>query len=257
MAFFQMNYYSHALQMFTELNIILPDRVKDLKEGETYKTLYLLHGLSDDHTIWMRRTSIERYADEYGIAVVMPAVARSWYTDMANNANYFTFVSSELPTVCRGYFKGMSDKREDNFVAGLSMGGYGAMKIALSNPDSFGGVASLSGTLDIADVTRNRPIHEWKSIFGYDLTSTAQLYGTKHDNFNLARKLYESKEQFPEIYIWCGEQDDLHHHSEKFHNLLCELGVEHKYESSEGNHSWKWWDMHIQDAMRYLFADKK
>lgn len=257
MAFFQMNYYSHALQMFTELNIILPDRVKDLKEGETYKTLYLLHGLSDDHTIWMRRTSIERYADEYDIAVVMPAVARSWYTDMANDANYFTFVSTELPAVCRGYFKGMSDKREDNFVAGLSMGGYGAMKIALSNPDSFGGVASLSGTLDIADVTRNRPIPEWKSIFGYDLTSTAQLYGTKHDNFNLARKLYESKEQFPEIYIWCGEQDDLHHHSEKFHNLLCELGVEHKYESSEGNHSWKWWDMHIQDAMRYLFADKK
>lgn len=254
MAFFQMNYYSHALQMFTELNIILPDRVKDLKEGETYKTLYLLHGLSDDHTIWMRRTSIERYADEYGIAVVMPAVARSWYTDMANDANYFTFVSTELPAVCRGYFKGMSDKREDNFVAGLSMGGYGAMKIALSNPDSFGGVASLSGTLDIADVTRNRPIPEWKSIFGYDLTSTAQLYGTKHDNFNLARKLYESKEQFPEIYIWCGEQDDLHHHSEKFHNLLCELGVEHKYESSEGNHSWKWWDMHIQDALKYLFS---
>ena len=254
MAFFQMNYYSPALKLSVEVNVILPDFAKDLPSGETYKTLYLLHGLSDDQTIWMRRTSIERYADEYGIAVVMPAVGRSWYTDMANDANYFTFVSSELPTFCRGFFRGMSDKREDNFIAGLSMGGYGAMKIALSCPESFGGVASLSGTLDIADVTRNRPIKEWKSIFGYDLESTGELYGTKHDNFHLANTLYKNGGTFPKMFIWCGEQDDLHHHSEKFHKLMDSLSVEHKYVSSVGDHSWKWWDLHIQDALEYLLS---
>ena len=255
MAFFQMNYYSPALKLCVGVNVILPDWAQNAKDGEMYKTLYLLHGLSDDNTIWTRRTSIERYADEYGIAVVMPAVARSWYTDMANDANYFTFVSVELPKVCRAYFRGMSDKREDNFVAGLSMGGYGAMKIALTHPESFGGVASLSGTLDIADVTRNRPIVEWKSIFGYELESTGELYGTKHDNFHLANTLYKNGGTFPKMYIWCGEQDDLHHHSEKFHNLMNSLSVEHKYESSVGDHSWKWWDLHIQDALKYLLSE--
>ena len=257
MSFIQMNIFSHSLQLEVSVNVILPSNASNLKDGETYKTLYLLHGLSDDHSIWMRRTAIERYAADYGIAVVMPSVARSWYTDMANNANYFTFVACELPNMCQSIFKAMSSKREDNFIAGLSMGGYGSMKIALTYPERFCGIGSLSGTLDIADVTRNRPIDEWKSIFGYDLTSTGQLYGTKHDNFNLARKLHAEGKKFPEIYIWCGEQDDLHHHSEKFHNLLCELGVEHKYESSVGDHSWKWWDLHIQDAMRYLIGGKK
>ena len=215
MAFFQMNYYSPALKLCVGVNVILPDWAQNAKDGEMYKTLYLLHGLSDDNTIWTRRTSIERYADEYGIAVVMPAVARSWYTDMANDANYFTFVSVELPKVCRAYFRGMSDKREDNFVAGLSMGGYGAMKIALTHPESFGGVASLSGTLDIADVTRNRPIVEWKSIFGYELESTGELYGTKHDNFHLANTLYKKGIDTPIYASYLNKKTKIHVISEK------------------------------------------
>ena len=132
MAFLELHYHSDALGIGVTVNVILPEKAKTLigmnaEGGDNYKTLYLFHGLSDDQSIWMRRTSIERYAADYGIAVVMPSVNRSWYTDTVYKAKYFTFVTEELPRVCRSYFRGMSDKREDTLVAGLSMGGYGAV----------------------------------------------------------------------------------------------------------------------------------
>ena len=202
----------------------------------------------------MRRTAIERYAAEYGIAVVMPNVSRSWYTDRADGARYFNFVTKELPDVCRGYFRGMSDKREDNIVAGLSMGGYGAIKAALSCPERFGMCASLSGALDISTFPAN--IDEWKTVFGYELSDISELRGTKHDVYELARKNHKSNVPFPKMYMWCGTSDSLIESSRKFSGLLSEFGVEHCYEESEGNHSWKWWDLHIQSALEYLLEKK-
>lgn len=260
MAFLQMNYHSDALKMGVSVNVILPEKAKTMigmeaNGNDTYQTLYLLHGLSDDQTIWMRRTSIERYAAAHNVAVVMPCVARSWYTDTAYGANYLTFVSEELPSVCRGFFRGMSDRREDTFVAGLSMGGYGAIKVALTVPETFGGCASLSGALDISDFFRNRPIDEWRGIAGYDLNSVTELKDTKHDIFALAKQHVEAGKPFPKLYMWCGEQDSLLAQNDLFHAHLNDLGVEHVYETSEGNHSWGWWDLHIQDAMNYLFTE--
>lgn len=249
MAFFEMNYQSDALRMGVTVNVILPEGAK---HGERYRTLYLLHGLSDDHTTWMRRTAIERYAGEYNIAVVMPGVGRSWYTDTATGAKYLTFVAEELPNVCRGFFGGMSHRREDTWIAGLSMGGYGAIKAALTYPDRFGGAASLSGTLDIADANRRRPMDEWRGIFGFDMENQGELKGTHHDLFTLAQDLYNEKKAFPGIYLWCGEQDGGHIYSERFSALLNEMAVPHLYESSAGDHSWGYWDIYIQNALRYL-----
>lgn len=96
--------------------------------------LYLLHGLSDNHSCWLRRTAVDRYAEEYGIAVVMPEVQRSFYCDMAHGPAYFTYIADELPQICQRLFR-LSDKREDTFIAGNSMGGYGALKAALSRPE--------------------------------------------------------------------------------------------------------------------------
>ncbi len=110
--------------------------------------LYLLHGMSDDHTAWLRYTSIERYAARHGLAVVMPAVGRSFYANEAHGHPYWDFLSEELPAVV-GRFLRVSDRREDTFVAGLSMGGYGAFKWALRQPERFAAAASLSGALDV------------------------------------------------------------------------------------------------------------
>ena len=260
MAFIELHYHSDSLKTAVSVNVLLPEKAKTLigmdgKQEGKMKTLYLLHGLSDDHTIWMRRTAIERYAIEKGIAVVMPNVGRSWYVDTAYGAKYFTFVTEELPQVCRKYFNGMSDKPEDNFVAGLSMGGYGAIKLALRCPDRFGGCASLSGALDVFDARRLKIWDEWKGIFGADLQDPSQLLGTEHDVFALARQYDSESRPYPKMYIWCGTEDSLIKINRQFRDHLTDLQIPHTYKESEGNHSWKWWDLHIQDALSFLFDE--
>ena len=155
MALIQCDFFSEILGISSSMCVILPqDTTNQIgMEGshkrQRYPTLYLLHGYSDDYTIWQRRTSIERYVASLGIAVVMPNAGKSYYTDMKKGDKYFTFISQEVPELARSFFP-LSEKREDNFIAGLSMGGYGAFKVALTYPERFCAAASLSGSLDIA-----------------------------------------------------------------------------------------------------------
>ena len=155
MALLNCDVFSDVLGLSTSLTVILP-QATTTQIGMTGNArdadpplLYLLHGLSDDHTIWLRRTSIERYVAPLGLAVVMPQVHRSFYTDEVYGNRYWTFLSEELPELVHGFFR-LSRRRADTFVAGLSMGGYGAMKWALRCPERFAAVASLSGAVDIA-----------------------------------------------------------------------------------------------------------
>ena len=202
--------------------------------------------------MWMRRSNIERYADKYNLAVVMPEVGRSWYTDTCNGEKYFTFVTEELPAVCRSYFKGMSEKREDNLIAGNSMGGYGAVKAALHHPDKYFACASLSGSLDITRKGRTCNLQEWRAIFDFNMQDPNELEGTSHDLFAELRRKVAAGVKLPKMYLWCGTEDGLINVNRNYRDLLTELGVEHTYEESEGDHSWHWWDMHIQSALKVL-----
>lgn len=257
MAFLEINYRSHALNMNVPINVILPERPSTGTEAGapegTYKTLYLLHGLGGNHSDWSRRTAIERYASDHGIAVVMPGVARSWYTDTAYGANYFSFITEELPSVCRSYFKGMTDKREDNFIGGLSMGGYGAIKAAMTYPERYFACFALSGALDITRKGRNYSLPEWQSIFDFELESASQLEGSCHDIFALTKTNAANQADFPKMYLWCGTEDSLIAINREYDKLLTELGVAHKWEESSGNHSWKYWDPQSQAALNYIF----
>ncbi len=259
MAFLELRFYSECLQTGVSVNVVLPENARTMigmeaKSEGTFKTIYLLHGLSDDHTIWHRRTSIERYATELGMAVVMPNGGRSWYTDTTYGANYLSFITEELPRICRSFFRGMTDKREDNFIGGLSMGGYGAVKAALTCPETFGGCIALSGAYDVAELSKTLIAGEWKSIFGNDLQSTQDIYGTKHDVYALARKNKEEGKPFPKLYMWCGAQDFLLEHNRRLTNLLTELQVEHIYEETPGSHTWDAWDCKIQNGIKYLLS---
>ena len=261
MAFIELHFHSDSLKTAVTVNVLLPEKAKTLigmegTEGNHFKTLYLLHGLSDDQTIWMRRTSIERYAIERGIAVVMPNVGRSWYTDTAYGAAYFTFITEELPHVCKLYFKGISDRREDTLIAGLSMGGYGAIKCAMRCPEQYGGCASLSGAFDISAARRLAQLNEWQGIFDFGMEDPSALNGSIHDVYALVEKNRREGIPFPKMYLWCGESDKLLPANQRMHVLLDELQVTHLYEESEGNHSWKWWDLHIQDALDYLLKEE-
>lgn len=245
--FFELNLYSEELKMNTQVNVILPDRI----EG-SYKTLWLLHGLQGDHTSWMRNTCIERYANRHKIAVVMPGADRSWYADTAYGINYFSYITKELPALCRAHFKGMSEKREDNMIAGLSMGGYGALKIAMDCPEQYGACISLSGSLDIT--RKGRPLYsdEWRALFDFQLKEEAQLEGSDHDLFALAKRNKEQNLPFPKLYIWCGTEDSLLPINDAFHQHLADLDIPHHYETSEGDHTWRWWDFHIRPALSYI-----
>lgn len=258
MIFLETNCYSHSLMRRVEFNVLLPECKKSSDavgiSEEKYKTIWLLHGLSGDQNSWIRRTSIERYAEKYGFAVVMPNVDRSWYTDTAYGAKYFTFITKELPEICRGCFKGMSADREDNIIAGLSMGGYGALKSALLCPDNYGFCISLSGSLDITRKGRPCNLKEWKSIFDFNMEAPSELEGSEHDLFAVSRKNRELGLTFPKIYMWCGTEDNLNKVNHDFDEELTRLGVEHTFKESEGDHSWKWWDMHIESALAHLFS---
>ena len=247
MALIHCNFFSNVLQISASMDVILPQG--GALSGRKLPTLYLLHGLSDDHTIWQRRTSIERYVEPLGLAVVMPAVNRSFYADMAHGPRYWTFVSEELPRLARAFFP-LSDKRADNFAAGLSMGGYGAFKLVLSHPDRFAAGASLSGALDLAhrlDQVGEERMPEFEDVFG----DPARLKGSENDLFHLAEKVARRKRQ-PRLYQCCGTEDFLYEGNVRFRQHAERLELDLTYEEGPGEHEWGYWDQQIQKVLAWL-----
>jgi putative tributyrin esterase len=256
MALLHCNFWSEVLQLACSMDVILPEPKRSpagevLTPPRLYPTLYLLHGLSDDHTIWQRRTSIERYVAEMDLAVVMPAVDRSFYTDMAAGNRYGTFISTEVPALARAMFP-LSSAREDNFVAGLSMGGYGAFKLALSHPECFAAAASLSGAVNIAEL-RKVPDPEWRAEFKRIFGSLRQLPGSRHDLLHLAQEVADSewKEQLA-LFQWCGTEDFLYPDNILFRDHALALGLNLVYSEGPGGHTWDMWDAQIQRVLEWL-----
>lgn len=255
MALIQCDFYSDALGLCTSMNVILPQKsysqigMESSGGKEKYPVLYLLHGLSDDHTIWLRRTSVERYAASLGLAIVMPAVHRSFYTDMDKGLKYWTFISEELPQIVRSFFP-VSEAREDTFAAGLSMGGYGAFKLALSHPERFAAAASLSGALDMATVIRKRTLEngELRLIYG-DLD---QLAGSRNDLLALASEVAASPGPKPLLYQCCGTEDFLYEENQNFKEHANRLNLDLVYEEGPGQHEWGYWDQQIQRVLKWL-----
>ncbi|MGX4586368.1 alpha/beta hydrolase [Paenibacillus chitinolyticus] len=252
MAFIQCDFYSEVLGMSTSIQVILPQRttgqigLEGSAAGLRHPTLYLLHGLSDDDSIWMRRTAIERYAAPLGLAVVMPNAARSFYTDMENGYDYWTFLSEELPQVCRSFFP-LSDRREDNFVAGLSMGGYGAFKWALKKPDQFAAAASLSGVTQVKEIEKRFP-KDFRLVFG----KNKELLRAS-DLFALARYAAEKKTELPALYQCCGTDDFLYEENIAFRDYVQGLNIPLLYEEEEGRiHDWSYWDQQISRVLEWL-----
>ena len=258
MAFCDFHFFSDTLGLTCSAQVLVPQAATQqigmaggVRRGK-YPTLYLLHGLSDDHTTWMRRTAIERYAAAKNIAVVMPAVGRSFYQDMAGGLKYWTFVSEELPALCEHFFP-LSTAREDRFVAGLSMGGYGALRLGLARPDRYAAAASLSGALDLARRLREAgkasslvSKAEYVAIFG------ARLKAGDADLWPLAAKLSRSKAPRPKLFLSCGTEDALLPESRAFRDHLASTHLEATYEESPGTHEWGYWDAQIQRVLDWL-----
>jgi len=258
-AFLDFHFFSETLGLTCSAHVVLPQPTTQQigmaggKARDKYPTLYLLHGLSDDHTIWTRRTSIERYAAAKNLAVVMPAVGRSFYQDTPGMGRYWTFVSEELPALCQSYFP-LSAAREETFAAGLSMGGYGALRLGLARPEKFAAVASLSGALDLKRRLREAgkagsriSREEWIGIFGPGLQAPAEA-----DLWLLAQKLASASGPKPALYLACGTEDPLLVDTRTFHRHLKAANLPVTYHESPGDHEWGYWDAQIQRVLEWL-----
>ena len=248
MALFQVNFYSTVLGKNAACNVLIPDRGTEKKAA--YLVLYLLHGLSDDHSSWLRRSSIERYAELYNIAVVMPDGGRSFYTDTQTGEKYFTFLSEELPEFINRMFP-VSTRREDTFAAGLSMGGYGALKLVLRQPERFAAAGIMSAVTDICEKFDSQTFNMqlWRNLFGSKETAVAQ----KNDLFSLAAEL-AGKKMLPAVAQFCGTEDFLLQDNRKLAAVLEKSNLTHYvYRESPGTHNWEFWDAHIQIILEYFF----
>lgn len=260
MALLTCRFFSEVLGLSTSMTVILPQATTTqvgmsatASASGRHPTLYLLHGLSDDDSVWVRRTSIERYVAPRGLAVVMPQVHRSFYADQASGLRYRTFLVEELPEIATGFFP-LSGAREDCFVAGLSMGGYGALSWALSRPDRFAAAASLSGALDLeawqeelvqGDDAADRETFEL--CFG-----GAPIGGTEHDLFWLLGEHDPASEELPSLYVACGTGDTLVDGNRRFAAAGTRLGWDVTTDFGAGDHDWGYWDAGIQDVLDWL-----
>ena len=252
MALMRCDFFSDVLGLSTSMTVVLPQRTTGQigmsgsgRDGDL-PTLYLLHGLSDDDTTWTRRTSIERYVADLGIAVVMPQVHRSFYTDEVWGRPYWTFVADELPAIARGFFR-LSSRPSETYVAGLSMGGYGAFKLALRHPDRYAAAASLSGALDLDERMRtlNSEVDPmmWRRVFG-----DTPFAGGDNDLFALLDKVTDP----PPLFQWCGTEDALYEGNVRFRDACAARGAALTSQFGPGTHEWTHWDDKIRDVLAWL-----
>jgi putative tributyrin esterase len=254
MAHLRVDFFSDSLSLSTSMTVILPQQTRtqigmtgQLADGPP-PVLYLLHGLSDDDTTWLRRTSIERYVAPLGLAVVMPQVHRSFYTDEAYGGRYWTFVAEELPQIVSSFFR-VSDRREDTFVAGLSMGGYGAFKLALRQPERFAAAACLSGAVHLSAL-RSGPARPddprmFERVFG-----DGPIAGGSDDLFSLLD--HADPAVLPDLYLSCGTEDPLYADNAAFGDACGRAGVEVTTSFGPGTHEWGFWDARISDVLAWL-----
>ena len=262
MIYCQTNFYSKILKSHVDVDVLLPSMPDnsivshDLQEvypqNVRHPVLYLLHGALEDHSSWIRQTSIERYAEDAGVAVVMPSAQNGYYSNAQQGLDYFDFITGELPEfIC--YTFPVSRKREENFTAGASMGGYGAARIALGCPDQYAAFGCLSGAVD-PELLAPRLLQDGYDIFRFDLIfgGAEKVTGSKDDLKVLAAGLKSSAVK-PKACVYCGlEEKNNYDMIVSFRDTLIENGFDVNFEDGHGEHNWEYWERCIASYMKYI-----
>jgi S-formylglutathione hydrolase FrmB len=252
------NIYSESLHVQTGINILAPEKPAG-RSG--YKIVYLLHGLHGNQNTWLDKTMLPTYADDFESIFIMPEVGRTFYANMKYGHNYFTYISEELPELCSCIFN-ISGKPEDTAIIGCSMGGYGALKTALSKPDMFGfcGAISPAGLFlnESLDGLRKDPapwlknggpevaaiFRDFTAIFGDDLSYTSG---------DLVLELAKTADVLPlkpKIYTACGTEDDLRKENLRFKDRMENLHFDYTYEEWMGTHNWYFFNDALKKALQ-------
>lgn len=284
MALVHLNFESEYIGSNTDVNIILPDRPREVSaqnfygNGKKYRVLWLLHGTFGDYTDWLRKSNIELYACENDLIVVMPAVGNSDYSAWNNfTLGYDSekYIIEELMPLVYNWLPA-SKAREDNFIAGLSMGGQGTLKFALKYPAKFAGAAVLGYAP--SDLEKNRDALE--KLFDQRLSdvmddtdimhirqrqyNVMHRYETLDDYLNSDDNLWKLVEKvnpddLPQLFFACGTEDPLMGPQfPLFRKHLEELGIQAQYSQGPGSHEWRVWERDIQKALAFFgITDQK
>lgn len=248
MAIMNVTYRSKIIGSDIDFTVIYP--FENINTDSPPKVLYFLHGAGDNGSTIARKTLIENYVENKNLAVVMPTAHRSYYTNMLYGRQYFDYISQELFLHFRKSFC-VSLKKEDTFIAGMSMGGYGAMKTALQFPDLFSKCISLSGVCDVNNMKNNLAAKdrssEFKGIFGIN-----ECVDDENDLYFLIKKSVKEKKQLPEFLLSCGTEDFLYKDNIKFHIFLKENKINHTFNESTGSHDWDFWSKEIPKIINLI-----
>lgn len=260
---FRGSVFSTVLEMDTGLTVIAPQDV--LAADSRTQVAFLLHGLSANNGSWTESTLLPVYAREYNVVFIMPEVGRSYYFDMHYGQRFFTYVADELPELCARMFK-FSPEREDTAVIGVSMGGYGALKCALSRPHRFGWCCALSsGSLYLEEfVTNLFNVGGWKRVEELlGRQRLADLRAILGDDFavrpedeimTLARRT-EALPNKPRIYAACGTEDQFHDANLRFRDEMQRLCYDFTYEEWPGEHDSSFFDAGLRKSLRFCFGE--
>ena len=241
MAFLHASFFSRVLEKEVGVNLLVP-------EGRSgpFPVFYLLHGLSDDYSAWQRRTRIEWYVRNLPLIVVMPDGFRSFYTDAHAGPAYARYMLEDVLGFIEQTFP-VIRRRSGRCIGGLSMGGYGSLRLALARPDLFASATSHSGAFHV--ISRFPPTvikeEEVNRIFG------SNPAGSAHDLLDWVRKHRRSGARLPRLRLDCGTADARLGENRKFHARLSALGVAHEYEEYPGGHDWDYWDARVQEALAF------
>ncbi len=243
MAQLHCNFVSYSLGYGVDIMITLPslsscDIGGDKKPSHTlphkYPVLYLLHGHGNDYLCWHRFTSMERLAEERRIAVVTCSVGNKAYMNAAYGENYFDFIAYELPEFIGANFP-VSTKPQDSYVAGLSMGGYGAMVHGFTRPDAFAAIGAFSPGIRFGS-----------GDLGHDFPETTDLY-------TLVGEALGRKAALPKLFLCCGQNDFLYQDVCNFHDMLLEKGLAHRWDDvPDFEHEWKFWDIELEAFLDWI-----
>ena len=262
MALLRLDLHSDCLTRMAAVNVILPDLSEKRKlDNGKLPVLWLLHGATDDQSMWQRFTSVERYAQKRGIAVVMPSVETSFYTN-TDGGRYFDYVTEELPRMIYSQLP-ISPLREDNFIAGMSMGGHGTMKCGFTKPEKYAamGIFSCGNFIDMmgkggmAPGGKRHPLNfiRWQ-VFGTDDGDLTKCHDTENDNRYLARLASESGKPLPKIFACCGCQDGCH--DNELEDLRYFTTLPNPYDvvffDGDGVHYFDFWDKWLDVFIQWL-----
>lgn len=262
MALIHVNVYSAAMHANNGVQVILPTpQVRRAgKEGFTgydtprrFPVLYLLHGTYGDETDYLRFSRIESYAQQYDLAVVMPDAGNSCYRNVPRTgAEYWNFVTDELLKMMRWMFP-ISDKPEETFLCGLSMGANGAFKIGMSNPGNYGAIACMSAKCSGWQEAADRDDTVWSSAFlpGENLT------GSEEDLYFLAKQAAAAGGVLPTLYLCVGQQDGFYQENKEFVSYLNALGISHVFHEQPGGHDWDFWDDELRRILAWLPVERR